>query len=253
MFQQLYGFQSAPFARTLNTGDVLLTPSVKELNARLTLAVREKGIALVTGEVGSGKSTAVRAFIASLDANRHALLYLTLPINSPTALYRQLLATLNQPVPFGAAAQIAALRNALAELIQSHRKTPVIVIDEAHLLPHALIDPLRTLISALLSVVEGSTASPSPPSSSSASPNSNACCNSPPMPPSPNASLTVLISSLSILRPPSPTSSIISRSPASMIIKPFSPTTPSSASQNGLRASLAKSTKSVLPRLSVGA
>lgn len=150
MFQQLYGFQSAPFARTLNTGDVLLTPSVKELNARLTLAVREKGIALVTGEVGSGKSTAVRAFIASLDANRHAILYLTLPINSPTALYRQLLATLNQPVPFGAAAQIAALRNALAELIQSHRKTPVIVIDEAHLLPHTLIDPLRTLISAQL-------------------------------------------------------------------------------------------------------
>ena len=116
----------------------------------MTLAVREKGIALVTGEVGTGKSTAVRAFIASLDTNRHALLYLTLPINSPTALYRQLLGTLNQPVPFGAAAQIAALRNALAELIQSQRKTPVIVIDEAHLLPHTLIDPLRTLISAQL-------------------------------------------------------------------------------------------------------
>jgi len=29
MFQQLYGFQSAPFARTLTTNDVLATPCVK--------------------------------------------------------------------------------------------------------------------------------------------------------------------------------------------------------------------------------
>ena len=35
MFQQLYGFQSAPFARTLNTGDVLATPCVKELHGCL--------------------------------------------------------------------------------------------------------------------------------------------------------------------------------------------------------------------------
>ena len=83
MFQQLYGFATAPFSRTLTPADVLATPGVKELHARLLLTVRDKGIALVTGEVGSGKSTAVRAFIASLDPNRHVLLHLTLPINSP--------------------------------------------------------------------------------------------------------------------------------------------------------------------------
>jgi general secretion pathway protein A len=38
----------------------------------------------------------------------------------------------------------------LADLIQTQRKTPVIVIDEAHLLPHLLIDPLRTLLAAQL-------------------------------------------------------------------------------------------------------
>ena len=150
MFATIYGLQAHPFARTLNTQDVLLTPGVKELQARLAHAVRDRGIALVTGEVGSGKSTAVRAFIASLDANRHTLLYLTLPIATPGALYRQLLMALNQPVPFGATAQITALRAVLADLIQTQRKTPVVIIDEAHLLPHLLIDPLRTLLSAQL-------------------------------------------------------------------------------------------------------
>jgi type II secretory pathway predicted ATPase ExeA len=150
MFTQLYGLQTTPFTRTLNTGDILATASVKELHARLALTVRERGIALVTGEVGSGKSTAVRAFLAALDPNRHTLLHLTLPMTSPSALYRQMLMALNQPIPFGATAQATTLRAVLADLIQTHRKTPVVVIDEAHLLGQHLIDPLRTLISAQL-------------------------------------------------------------------------------------------------------
>ena len=101
MFTTTYGLQAAPFSRTLQTHDVLITPGVKELHARLALTVRDRSIALVTGEVGSGKSTAVRAFIASLDPNRHTVLYLTLPIATSGALYRQMLMALNQPVPFG--------------------------------------------------------------------------------------------------------------------------------------------------------
>ena len=160
MFTHIYGLQAVPFSRTLNTNDILVTTSVKELQARLALTVRERGIAVVTGEVGSGKSTAVRAFLASLDANRHTLVTLTWPIPSPSALYRQMLTrtrpargasvALNQPVPFGATAQVATLRTVLSDLISTHRKTPVIVIDEAHLLGHTLIDPLRTLVSAQL-------------------------------------------------------------------------------------------------------
>lgn len=150
MFTHLYGLQTTPFTRNLNTGDILATTSVKELQARLALTVRERGIAVVTGEVGSGKSTAVRAFLASLDPNRHTLVTLTWPVPSPSALYRQMLMALNQPIPFGATAQVTALRTVLADLIQTQRKTPVVVIDEAHLLGHTLIDPLRTLVSAQL-------------------------------------------------------------------------------------------------------
>ena len=127
MFMPLSGLQAVPFTRTLSTTDILATASVKELQGRLALTVRERGIAVVTGEVGSGKSTAVRAFLASLDTNRHTLVTLTWPIPSPSALYRQLLMALNQPVPFGATAQVAALRTVLADLIQTQRKTPVVV------------------------------------------------------------------------------------------------------------------------------
>src|SRR5258708_31207324 len=101
MFTHVYGLQAVPFTRTLNTSDILATTSVKELQARLALTVRERGIAVVTGEVGSGKSTAVRAFLPSLDAHRHPLLTLTWPIPSHRPLYPQLLLALHQHVPFG--------------------------------------------------------------------------------------------------------------------------------------------------------
>jgi general secretion pathway protein A len=150
MFTQFYGFEAMPFSRTIAPSDILLTMPARELHARLSLVLRERGIGLVTGEVGSGKSTAVRAYLTTLDPNRHTILQIATPIASPGALYRSLLMTLNQPIPFGTASQTAALRSALADLTQTQRRLPVIVIDEAHLLPHTLIDPLRILLAAQL-------------------------------------------------------------------------------------------------------
>lgn len=82
MFQEFYGFSSLPFSRTIATKDLFPTASQKELGARLTYLARERGFGLVTGEIGSGKSTAVRAFAASLDFNRYLVVYLA---NRPPA------------------------------------------------------------------------------------------------------------------------------------------------------------------------
>jgi general secretion pathway protein A len=149
MFNTHFGFTATPFSKSIRTSDVLQTPPLKELAARLSVVMRERGIAVVTGDVGSGKSTAVRAFLASLDPNRHVILQLSAPLSTPAALYRSLLFALNQQPPFGATAQIAALRQAFNEL-QDKRMLPLIVMDEAHLLAPALIDPLRTLLAAHL-------------------------------------------------------------------------------------------------------
>ena len=147
MFQQFFGLEATPFTKAIGTADVLPTPGLKELSSRLAHVVRERGIGVVTGDIGCGKSTAVRAFLATLDSNRHVVIQLAAPIATPGALYRSLLLATGLHQPFGAAAQIAALRAAFADLVQN-RKTPVLVIDEAHLLPAVIIDPLRTLLAA---------------------------------------------------------------------------------------------------------
>jgi len=153
MYQHFFGFTLPPFSKNLASRDVFVTERHKELNARLTHLFAEHGIGVFTGEIGSGKSTAVRAFLDTVDVNRYALFRLGSPASVTTGLYRDILNILSQKPPFSAAAMMTAIRTAFDALQSSQRRHPVIILDEAHLLPHALIDPLRILVSAQLDSV----------------------------------------------------------------------------------------------------
>jgi type II secretory pathway predicted ATPase ExeA len=133
MFQEYYGFTRAPFAKTIETDKLFATVGQKELTARLTYLVRERGCGLVTGEIGSGKSTAVRAF--------------TNPTTGSMGLYRELLLTLGHEPPFSKPRMVSRIRTALADLRINKRRTPLVIIDEAHLLTQPMLEELRLLFS----------------------------------------------------------------------------------------------------------
>ena len=147
MFQEFYGFTSLPFSKTIATTDLFTTPAQKELNARVTYLVRERGFGLVTGEIGSGKSTAVRAFTASLDFNRYLVIYLANPTSGITGLYRDLLVSLGHEPPFGKPRMIARIRTAFEDALVNKRRAPLVIIDEAHLLTQPMLEQLRLLFS----------------------------------------------------------------------------------------------------------
>jgi type II secretory pathway predicted ATPase ExeA len=147
MFQEFYGFTRLPFSRTIATQDLFPTAGQKELSARLTYLVRERGLGLVTGDIGSGKSTAVRAFAAGLDFNRYLVVYLANPTTGMTGLYRDLLTQLGYEPPFSQPRLVARIRTALEELSVTKRRAPVVVLDEAHLLTQPMLEQLRLLFS----------------------------------------------------------------------------------------------------------
>lgn len=147
MFQQFYGFTSAPFSKSVPTADLFDTAAHKELAARLTFLVRERGFGLLTGEFGSGKSTAVRAFTASLDFNRYLVIHLDNPTLGITGLYRDLLLHLGQRPPYTAARMVTAIRAAFDDLLSNKRRVPLVILDEAHLLSQSMLEQLRLLLS----------------------------------------------------------------------------------------------------------
>lgn len=148
MLPQFYGFTRTPFAKDIAPQDLFDADGQKELVARLTFLVRERGMGLVTGEIGSGKSTAVRRFVATLDFNQYLVIYLLAnPTIGMTGLYRDLLTGLGYEPPYTCPRMVAAIRAAFEDLLANKHRCPVVIIDEAHHLPADAFEQLRLLLS----------------------------------------------------------------------------------------------------------
>ena len=74
-----YGFSRMPFGKELAPGMLYRSKAHAEAIARISWLIAERAMGVITGEVGAGKTVAVRAATAALDASRHALIYLAQP------------------------------------------------------------------------------------------------------------------------------------------------------------------------------
>ena len=71
MSLEYWGFTHPPFRRELPVRDFFLSPSFVELTARLHLMVEGRLFGVVTGDIGSGKSSAVRDVVQQWDPTKN--------------------------------------------------------------------------------------------------------------------------------------------------------------------------------------
>jgi type II secretory pathway predicted ATPase ExeA len=140
-----FGLTRMPFGRDLPPARLHRHADCAEAAARITWAVAGRTIGVVTGEVGTGKTAAVRAAVAGLDPAGHAVIY----VGNPTAGTRGILSSVvtalgGRPV-HGTAALAAQAWSTLAGEAAERGRTPVLVIDEAHLLDHEQLEAVRML------------------------------------------------------------------------------------------------------------
>ena len=145
--QSYYGFTRLPFSKGLPPADLFSAEGQEELCARLAYLTKERGLGLVTGETGCGKSTALRRFTSTLDANRFFVIYLSNPLLGLAGLYRELLTALGHEPPFSRPKMVARIRFVFDDLLTNKHRTPFLILDEAHLLPHSAFEQLRLLFS----------------------------------------------------------------------------------------------------------
>ncbi len=152
MFEPFFGFSRTPFARDLAPEQLFESQDSMEVIARLRWAITQKGPAVLTGDVGSGKSTCLRALRASIDPVRHRWLYLPNPLLGARGLFRQLLLDLGIQPHYHRADIVRQLSGALGAFHQQD-KIPVIVIDDAHLLDEGTLQELRLLTNSQIDTV----------------------------------------------------------------------------------------------------
>ncbi len=92
-----YGLDYNPFIK--NTNKVFIeTSEVKELNARLDFLIQTRGMGLVTGQPGLGKTSALRNYIEKLNPNNYKVIYISLSTLTVVEFYHLLAESLgNEP------------------------------------------------------------------------------------------------------------------------------------------------------------
>lgn len=145
MYLEFYGLREKPFTRTPDPRFLYLGESHREALARLQYAVEERELALLTGEIGCGKTTLSRALMDSFD-DSYRFCFILNPKLTGDELLRMLARTL------GADGDISSkdeLLRVISESLYRHHErgvVPVVVVDEAQLIgDREVFDEIRLL------------------------------------------------------------------------------------------------------------
>lgn len=145
-YRAFFGFTSEPFTPNIDLDDILQTPELLAFNQRVEYVTRLGGIGLLTGEVGAGKSTALRWTAGRLHPSKYTVLWVTATSGSILEVYRQLLAELDINTASSSRAVLTRqIRSQIHNLVVTKKQQPLLIIDEASLLRLDVFTELHTL------------------------------------------------------------------------------------------------------------
>jgi type II secretory pathway predicted ATPase ExeA len=145
VFEAYFGFEQPPFGRDLDAKSLFDSQGHRELLSRLEYAAQHRQFALMTGEVGSGKTTAVRALAAGLNPAKYRVLYISDSALTPRNFYWEALLQLEQKPCFMRGDAKRQFQRVILDLYENQRKTPVVIVDEGHLLSKEMLEEIRFL------------------------------------------------------------------------------------------------------------
>ena len=145
MYKPHFGLARYPFEPSIAADELFPGRAQAEAEARIRHLVDLRGIGLLTGEPGSGKSTVCRKAVGRLHGGRFAVRYVSLTTGSVTDIYGAIAHAFGLEPGQRRARAFGALRAEVSRLVREAGKLPVLVVDEAHHLRNPLLEELRLL------------------------------------------------------------------------------------------------------------
>ncbi len=147
MYISYFGFKENPFSLTPDPNYLYLSRHHKEAFDHLLYGINErKGFIVITGGIGTGKTTLCRALLGTLDSSTKTALIFNASISD-----MELLRTINQEFGIEDGLPNQSKKDYVDRLNQflletfSHDGNAVLVIDEAQNLSHAVLEQIRML------------------------------------------------------------------------------------------------------------
>jgi general secretion pathway protein A len=145
-YRSFFGMSREAFPQDLALKDILETQDIPQIKDRLDYLLAVGAVGLVTGEVGSGKSTAVRYVLSKLHPSEYHIISITACSGSILEFYRLLLAELNiEKHGSSRAAMIRLVQSEIKELVLAKKRKVLLVVDEASMLRLEVFAELHTI------------------------------------------------------------------------------------------------------------
>lgn len=142
-----FGMKRIPFSKDLEPDELFATEFFNQSLDRLRYLTDRRGIGAVFGAPGTGKSTLVRAFLGGLGKAAYAVCYVSHSTCAVLDLFRDIARGFAIEPRFRKSDVIRDIKERVLKLSRAQKIQPILVIDDAHLLPAHVLDDLRLLTS----------------------------------------------------------------------------------------------------------
>ncbi|MEE8480498.1 MAG: AAA family ATPase [Desulfobacterales bacterium] len=140
-----FGLSKIPFSKAIGVNELFQGSSFKEACVRLEIALENEDIALLTGDVGSGKSNVLRFFTHNLDPQAYKTVYIPADNFKIGEIAKRALSGLNVEIPYQAASALRKLKQSIISLNHNKGIKPIMIIDEIQDLPATTLISLKNI------------------------------------------------------------------------------------------------------------
>ena len=146
MYQNFYGLSHRPFDLTPTPHALYLGETHREALSLLTYGVtQQKGFVLLTGEVGTGKTTIVKSLLAGLD-DIVKCVYVSNPRLTPVEFMEYLLFSVFDEAPvFDSKAQFLIAFERFLRESEGMGRSFILIVDEAQNISYDMLEDIRLL------------------------------------------------------------------------------------------------------------
>jgi type II secretory pathway predicted ATPase ExeA len=145
-YKHFFGFQGEPFSQEIKVDNLYPLPGLKALADRFRYALDLGAMSVITGEVGTGKSTSLRYASSALHPSEYRILPVTANTGTILELLKQILLSLQiESRSLSITLLTKTLRGGISD-ITSKKQKPVLIIDEAHLMRIEVFGQIHTLL-----------------------------------------------------------------------------------------------------------
>lgn len=141
-----FNLQSIPFSKEISVSDFMDFGSADFTYKSLLSLINTKGVGVLTGKSGTGKSCLIRKIFDGLNRGLYKPIYICHTSVSLIEFYSHLSVSLGIEPVGRRSAMFRMIKERVISLNKNNKVHPFLVIDEAHLLKNDILQELRLLL-----------------------------------------------------------------------------------------------------------